>query len=307
VSQYIAGRLLAAIPVLLGISVFVFFMAHLAPGDPVTIMLGLQADAEQMERLREELGLNDPLPVQYFRFLSGAVRGDLGRSLKSNRLVTQEITDRFPRTIQLAAAGMGLAITIGVIAGVVAAAFHRRLTDTATMILAILGVSVPSFWLGLMLIYLFSVRLRWLPVAGADTWRHLVLPAFSLGVLAAAILARMTRSGVLEVLRQDYVRTARAKGLSERVVLYRHALKNALIPVVTIVGLQFGGLLGGTVIIETLFAWPGLGTLAITSILARDFPMVQGIVLYLALGYVLVNLAVDLTYGYLDPRIRYRR
>ncbi|MEW6524264.1 MAG: nickel ABC transporter permease [Bacillota bacterium] len=301
---FIAKRLLSAIPVLLGISILVFGMAHLAPGDPAAIMLGLDATAESIERLREELGLNDPLPVQYWRFLSGALRGDLGRSMRTNRKVVTEIADRFPNTIKLAAAAMALAVVVGVTAGVISASHHGSVVDSGVMVGAILGVSMPAFWLGLMLMYFFSLQLRWLPVQGMGTWKHMVLPAIVLGSGSAAVLARMTRSGMLEVLRQDYVRTARAKGLAQRVVLYRHALKNALIPVVTIIGLQLGGALGGAVIVESLFAWPGVGRLAITALMSRDFPMMQGIVLYLASGYLLANLVVDLVYGYLDPRIR---
>lgn len=304
-TTYVAKRLLGSIPVLIGVSILVFSMMHFLPGDPVRIMLGLEGDAETVLRLRKELGLDDPLAVQYLRFASRALRGDLGRSLKSNRRVIDEITSRFPATLRLTMCGLGIAVTIGVLAGVIAARYYQSTLDSAVMVLAMIGVSMPGFWLGLMLIFVFAVGLRMFPVAGAATPRHLVLPSISLGMVASAIVARMTRSSMLEVMRQDYVRTARSKGLAERVVLYRHALKNALIPVVTVVGLQFGGLLGGAVIIEQVFAWPGLGTLAVTSLQAKDFPMVQGIVLYLAMGYVLVNLTVDLVYGYLDPRIRY--
>jgi peptide/nickel transport system permease protein len=247
----------------------------------------------------------DPVYVQYWRFASGALRGDLGRSFRTNQPVTTEIRNRFVPTLILASAGMILAATIGLLAGVLAGRFHGSIIDNLVMVAAMIGVSMPGFWLGLMLIFLFAVQFGWFPVAGAATAEHVVLPSIALGVGASAILARMTRSSMLEVLRKDYVQTARAKGLSERVVIYKHVLKNSLIPVVTIMGLQFGGLLAGTVIIEQVFAWPGLGTLAITALQARDFPMVQGIVLYIATAYVLVNLTVDLLYCSLDPRIKY--
>ncbi|MEW6546054.1 MAG: nickel ABC transporter permease [Bacillota bacterium] len=305
-STYLAKRVLGTIPVLVGVSILVFSMLHFVPGDPARIMLGMEAGAEDVARLRKQLGLDDPLAVQYLRFAGGALRGDLGRSLKSNRPVVEEITARFPATLKLAFCSLSIAVSVGVVAGVLAAKHHQSLLDNAVMLGAIVGVSVPGFWLGLMLIFLFAVNLRWFPVAGAATLRHLVLPSLSLGLMASAVVARITRSSVLEVMRQDYIRTARSKGLSERIVMYRHALKNALIPVVTVVGLQFGGLLGGAVIVEQVFAWPGLGTLAVTALQARDFPMVQGIVLYMALGYVLVNLIVDVMYSYLDPRIRYQ-
>lgn len=304
-TTYIAKRLVSTIPVMLGVSILVFMMLHMTPGDPARLMAGLEADAEQIAAIRETLGLNDPIWVQYGRFLSGALRGDLGRSFKTHRPVTQEVISRFPATLRLALAGMVLAIVIGIVAGVLAANFHDTILDNVVMVGAMLGVSMPGFWFGLMLIILFAVHLRWFPVAGDATLKHLVLPGMALGIRAAAILARMTRSSMLEVMRKDFVRTAHAKGLNTSVVLYKHVLKNSLIPVVTVVGLQFGGLLAGTVIIEQVFAWPGLGTLAITSLMARDFPMVQGIILYIALAYVLINLLVDLTYSVLDPRIRY--
>lgn len=304
-------RLLHGIPVLLGVSLLAFLLIHIVPGDPVEIMLGNpemggagSVPAEDIERLREELGLNDPLVVQFGRFLAGAARGDLGNSIRSNRPVSEELLTRLPKTVLLASVAMVFAVVIGVTAGVIAASNHRRPTDTVATVVAVTGLSIPNFWLGLLLITFFSVRLRWFPVAGSDSWRHVILPAITLGVAAAAALARMTRSGMLEVLSQDYVTTARSKGLTERAVLYRHALRNALIPVVTVLGLQVGALLGGAVIVEVVFAWPGLGQLAVNSVLARDFPVVQGIVLYTAVVYVLINIGVDLLYAYIDPRIR---
>ena len=302
---YLLKRLVASVPTLLGVSLVIFSMVHLTPGDPVQIMLDVHASAEQVERLRHELGLDLPLPQQYLRFVWGAMHGDLGNSLKSGRPAVTEMLDRLPATLTLALAGMGIAIAVGLVLGVVAAARRDTWVDSLTMVIAMLGVSLPSFWIGILLIYVFGVKLQWLPVAGASTWRHLVLPAITLGTLASSVLARMTRSGMLEVLGSDYIRTARAKGLPDKVVLYRHALKNTLIPVVTIIGVQVGSLIGGTFIIEQLYAWPGVGRLAVGAIQARDYPLVQAIGLYVALGYVLVNLAVDLLYGLLDPRIRY--
>jgi len=302
---YVIKRLMAAVPTLLGVSLVIFSMVHLTPGDPVQVMLDVHASADQVARLRHEMGLDRPLPEQYARFVWGAVRGDLGVSLKSGRPVGAEMADRLPATLLLTFAGMGIAIPFGVLLGVIAAAKRDTWIDSLTMVVAILGVSVPSFWIGIVLMYVFGVRLNVLPVAGASSWKHLILPAITLGALASSVLARMTRSGMLEVLSSDYVRTARAKGLAGKVVLFKHALKNTMIPVVTIIGVQIGSLLGGTFIIEQLYAWPGVGRLAVGAIQARDYPMMQGIGLYVASAYVLVNLVVDMVYGLLDPRIRY--
>lgn len=302
---YALKRLISAIPTVLGVSLVIFAMVHLTPGDPVQVMLDVYASADQVERLRAELGLDRPLPEQYARFLLGALKGDLGNSLKSGRPVGAEMAERLPATLLLALSGMGIAIPLGLFLGVVAAARRDTWVDSLTMVVAMLGVSLPSFWIGIVLIYVFGVQLNLLPVAGASSWKHLILPAITLGTLASSVLARMTRSGMLEVLSSDYIRTARAKGLSAKVVLYRHALKNTLIPVVTIIGVQIGSLLGGTFIIEQLYAWPGVGRLAVGAIQSRDYPMMQGIGLYVAFAYVAVNLAVDLVYGLLDPRIRY--
>ena len=303
--NYIKRRLLSIIPVLFGVSVSVFLVLHLAPGDPARLIVGDEADAEVIERVREQMGLNDPLHVQYGRFASGILSGDLGTSFRTNQPVTQEIVQRIAPTLRLAAVGMVVAVLIGLLAGTVAAVFRGTLVDNSVMVAAMIGVSTPGFWFGIMLIFLFAVTLGWFPSSGASTPKHLVLPAVALGVRAAAILARMTRSSMLEVIRRDFVRTARAKGLNERVVIYRHVLRNSLIPVVTIIGLQFGDLLAGTIIIEQVFAWPGLGTLLVSSLFSRDYPLVQGIVLYIAVGYLVINLLVDLIYGYLDPRISY--
>jgi len=303
---YLAQRVLAAIPVLLGVSLLVFSMLHLVPGDPVRLMLSeFQTTPEQVERLRSQLHLDDPLPVQFGRFVWNASHGDLGASIRSRRPVTQEIADNLPSTLQLAVAGLVVATSLGVSLGIVAAVKQRSWMELISMLVALLGVSMPSFWLGLLLIFLLSLRLRIFPATGGGDLQHLVLPAITLGLGAAAILARLTRSSMLEVLRQEYVTTARAKGLLEWVVIARHALKNALIPVVTIFGLQFGQLLAGTFVVETVFARPGLGRLIIDGILNKDLPIVQGVVLVVAISYVFVNLLVDLAYSVLDPRIRY--
>ncbi|MCB9160983.1 MAG: ABC transporter permease [Caldilineaceae bacterium] len=305
-SRYIINRLLLTIPVLLGVSVLVFAMLHLVPGDPIMAMFAQTgASGRQIEEIKEQLGLNDPLPVQYLRFLSNAVRGDLGKSLWGERDVLDMILEALPSTIRLTIAGMGVAIILGLTLGIIAALNHNSWIDNLTMVTALAGVSIPSFWLGLMLILVFAVNLRWFPIVGQGSWKSIVLPAVALGFGASALIARMTRSELLEVMGQDYIRTARAKGLRSRIVVLRHGLKNALIPVLTIVGLQFGALLGGTVIIETVFARQGLGRIAVEALKARDFPVAQGVVLFVALIYVFVNLIVDLLYAVVDPRIRY--
>jgi len=306
VLQYLVKRLLAAVPVLLGISVAVFLMMHLVPGDPAKMMLGeLAVQKEAIDNLRRQLGLDDPIPVQYWRFLRGALRGDLGRSVLENQPVARMIWQALPSTIELTLAGLGIAIALGFILGVTAAVRQNSWVDNASMVVALWGVSMPSFWMGLLLIFLFSLKLGWLPATGQGGLERLLMPAFTLGYVASAVIARLVRSSMLEVLRQDYVRTARAKGLADRLVIYRHALKNALIPVVTVLGLQFGALLGGAVVIETVFSRPGIGRLAVTSILSKDFQVTQGTVLMSAVFYTLVNIAVDFSYAFLDPRIRY--
>jgi peptide/nickel transport system permease protein len=297
---------MAAVPVVLGVSVAVFLMLHLVPGDPISVMFADSAlPPEQIAMLRQQLGLDDPLPVQYARFVGRALQGDLGRSIRSNRPVLQEILNQLPSTIQLTIAAMGVAVLVGMTLGCLAALGRNTWLDLVSMAIALLGVSMPSFWLGLMLIFLFSVALGWLPATGEGGLERLIMPALALGLFAAAVIARLTRSSMLEVLGQEYVRTARAKGLRERVVVIRHALSNALIPVVTMVGLQAGILLSGAVVIETVFSRQGLGRLIVNGILAKDFPVVQGAVLFTALMYVLVNLLVDLAYAWIDPRIHY--
>ncbi|MDR7485231.1 MAG: ABC transporter permease [Armatimonadota bacterium] len=304
--RFLFKRLVAALPVLVGISVAVFLMMHLVPGDPAKMMLGeLAVDEEVVANFRHQLGLDDPIPVQYWRFLRNALRGDLGRSILENQPVARMIWQVLPSTVELTLAGMGVAVLLGGALGITAAVRHHTWVDNGSMLLALWGVSMPSFWMGLLLIFLFSLKLGWLPATGQGGWVRLVMPAFTLGYVAAAVIARLVRSSMLEVLRQDYVRTARAKGLAERLVVYRHALRNALIPVVTVMGLQFGALLGGTVVIETVFSRPGIGRLAVTSILSKDFQVTQGTVLMSAVFYTLVNIIVDASYAALDPRIRY--
>ncbi len=304
---YLRRRALLLVPTLLGVLIVTFSLIHLAPGDPVLVMLGeYAASAQDVARLRAELGLNDPLPLQYVRYMERAIRGDLGRSIRSHRAVLDEITDRYGPTLQLTLAAMVVSIVLGGILGVIAASTKRTAVDSMTMAASLVGLSMPSFWLGLLLILVFALYLGWFPITEVGGIRTLILPAITLGMPGAAVLARVTRSSLLETLRQDYVRTARAKGVHERTVVYSHALRNALIPVLTIIGLQFGGRMAGAVIVESVFARPGLGRLAVTAILSRDFPLVQGIVLVSATTYVFVNLAVDVCYAALDPRIRYQ-
>ncbi len=301
---YLARRLLQMIPVLLGVVFLVFYMLHLVPGDPAQIMAGERADPAQLERVRERLGLDDPLHIQYVRYLGNAIQGDLGESVRNNRPVTQEVfSARYWITLQLAGMSILLAVFIGLIAGVVSAIWRYSLFDTVIMLIALFGLSMPNFWLGIMLIYWFSVQLSVFPAAGWGTAAQMVLPVITLGTAGAAVIARMTRSSMLEVINQDYIRTARAKGVREAVVIYKHALRNAMIPVVTVVGLQFGFFLGGSVLTETVFAINGLGRLMVSAIYARDFPVIQGAVLVASVSFMVVNLLVDLTYRLLNKRI----
>ena len=303
--QYTLRRVLIAIPSILGVMIIVFAMVRLAPGDPAQLLAGEFADAETIELIRERFGLNQSLPEQFIRFVGGVVQGDLGRSTRSNREVTADLAVYFPNTLELALGAIVVAIVFGIPMGIIAALRPNSPVDLVVMLAALLGVSMPVFWFGLLAILIFSVELGWFPVAGRGTLRHLVLPAITLSASSLAIIARMTRSSMLEVLGQDFVRTARAKGLFGRGVVLKHALRNALVPVVTVVGLQFGALLAGAVITETVFTWPGIGSLLVQSILARDYPVVQGAVLLIAVSFIFVNLVVDLIYGYIDPRIRY--
>lgn len=305
-TTYIIRRLLQSLIVLFGVSVAVSFMAQVAPGDPALTLLGDNASPEALAALRQQLGLNDPAWVQYLKFLQRlCTEGSLGDSTRTGRPVVTEIMDRFPYTLQLTLSAMVLATVLGIVSGVVAAVFRGKLPDFIVLIGTTIGLSFPSFWVALLMILLFSVRLHWLPVAGAGDWKNLVMPTLTLALPSIATKARLTRSAMLEVLGQDYIRTAYAKGLPERIVIYRHALRNALLPVITIVGLQFGGLLGGAFITESIFGWPGVGQLAVNSILQRDFPVVQGTVLLVTGAFVLTNLIVDVLYAWADPRIRY--
>lgn len=334
--SYVLRRLLGLVPVLFGITLLVFLFLQLIPGDPAQAILGERGTPEQLAALREKLGLNRPLYVQYLAFVKSVLTGDLGTSTVSTIPVAEELKRRWPATFELALAATLVAVALGIPVGILAAVRKNSLLDTLSMSLSLVGVSMPVFWLGLLLVYLFAVNLHWLPTGGRlstdlaidfrpltgflvldgllsvrpqvlwDALRHLLLPALTLGTIPLAILTRITRSAMLEVLSQDYVRTARAKGLSERQVILKHALKNALLPVVTIVGLQFGTLLGGAILTETIFSWPGIGSYIYEGILNRDYPVVQAGVLVVALAFVLVNLLVDLSYALLDPRIQYR-
>lgn len=304
-TTYIFRRLLTVIPTLLGVLLAVFLMVRLAPGDPAQLLAGEFATPETLADIRQRFGLDQPWYTQLGLYTLNVLRGDLGESVRTRKPVTYELSQYFPNTIRLTLGAMLIALLIGIPAGIIAAIRPGTIFDLLAMLGALIGVSMPVFWFGLMAILIFSVQLGWFPVAGTGTLWHLVLPAITLGTGTAAILARMTRSAMLEVLSQDYIRTARAKGVAGRVVVFKHALRNALIPVVTITGLQFGGLLEGAVITETVFAWPGIGQLLVGSILARDYPVVQGAVLLIAAAFILINLVVDLLYGAIDPRIRY--
>jgi len=304
--RYIGRRLLGALPVLWGVATLVFVVMRLLPGDPAALMLSeAGGSAEAIAGMRASLGFDDPLIVQYVRYLSSLLQADLGVSLFSHRAVVTIIAEQLPSTIALAVAAMIVAVGLGVTMGVTAAARHGAWLDRLITAIAATGVSIPIFWSALILIWLFSLRLGWLPATGQGSLAHLIMPALVLGFASAAVIARLVRASLLDTLEQDYVNTARAKGLVEGVVLMRHAFRNALIPVVTVIGLQFGFLLGGTVVIETIFSRQGIGRLMVDAILWKDFPVVQGIVLLAALVYTLVNLTVDAAYAYLDPRIRY--
>jgi ABC-type dipeptide/oligopeptide/nickel transport system permease component len=301
---FLLRRLLLTIPVLFGVATLVFALIHLVPGDPAQAMLGEGASAQDLVELRERLGLDRPLLVQYTTFLSGLVRGDLGMSLSRNEPVTMLILERIPATAELAFAAMAVAMSLAIPLGIAAAVWRATAVDQVAMTMALIGISVPNFWLGPLMAILFSVELGWLPVSGRGTWQHLVLPATTLGAALAAILARMTRASLLDELRELYVLAASARGASRLRVVVRHAFRNSLIPIVTIIGLQFGSVLTGTVITETIFAWPGIGRLLIQSIGFRDYPLVQGCILLIAVTYVAMNLLTDVAYGWLDPRIR---
>jgi peptide/nickel transport system permease protein/oligopeptide transport system permease protein len=302
---FVARRLLLAIPTLFGVLVVVFLLLYIAPGDPVMEMVGERADAETIARLRAELRLDDPVPVQFAHYAGGVITGDLGTSYITGRPIARDILERFPKTLQLATAAMLLAASLGITIGVLSARRPGSGFDRFAMASAYLGISFPVYWVGLILILVFAVTLRWLPPSGFGRPEFLVLPALALGTRSIAFLARMTRSAMLEVLNSDFIRTARAKGLRERVVLARHALRNALIPIITVLGLDFGYYLTGSILTETIFSWPGLGRYVVNAIARRDLPAIQGSVLFLSLVFVLVNLMTDLLYAKADPRVRY--
>jgi len=331
--SYIIRRLLSLIPTLLGVSIIVFLFLRMIPGDPALALAGEHASEENVERIREEFGLNKPLHEQYFTYVGKVLRGDLGRSILSRRPISEELKTRFPATIELSICALIVALVVGLPAGIISATKRNSIFDNIAMVGSLLGISMPIFWLGLMLNWFFAVQLGWLPSvtrldanielqritnllivdsiltgnaeALLNAVQHLILPAVALGTIPMAIIARMTRSAMLEVLEQDYVRTARAKGLRERAVIIRHALGNALLPVITIVGLQVGVLLSGAVLTETIFAWPGIGRWLYLSILSRDYPIVQGMALFITILFLIVNLLVDISYAMVDPRIRY--
>ena len=330
---YITKRLLMLIPVLLGVSIIVFSLVRLAPGDPAIAIAGEHASIQTLEAIREKYGLDKPLPIQYWIWLKDALHGDLGRSIVSSEHITKEIMERFPNTFELALFAMILAVIIGTIAGVISASKQYSALDYTTMVLALFGVSMPVFWLGIMLMMIFGVWLRWLPIGGRidimisfqritgfylldslitgnfaaffSSLRYLILPSVALATIPMATIARVTRSSMLEVLRQDFIRTERAKGLSERMVIYKHAVRNAMIPVITVIGLNFGLLLAGAILTETVFSWPGIGRYVVNAVNMRDYPVVQGCVLFFALMFVIVNLITDIIYVYIDPRIHY--
>lgn len=302
--KYVLKRILLLIPVLLGVSLLVFAIMSLTPGDPAQLILGENAPREAVLKLKEEMGLNDPFFIQYLRFVKNAILGDFGRSYTTGREVFGEIFARFPNTFILAILGIIISVCIGIPIGIISATRQYSFLDSFSMIIALLGVSMPVFWLGLMLILMFSVKLGWLPSGGFDGFKSIILPAVTLGVGSAAIITRMTRSSMLEVIRQDYIRTARAKGVAEKVVINKHALKNALIPIITVVGLQFGNLLGGAVLTESVYSWPGVGRLMVDAIRQKDTPTVLAAVVFLAAAFSVVNLLVDILYAYVDPRIK---
>ncbi len=303
--RYLAQRLAASLVTLWGVSLIVFLMVRLLPGDPARMIAGLLASEEETTRIRVQLGLTEPIHVQYGIFMSRLVRGNLGVSARTSRPVASEVLERLPNTLRLVVASSVVATAVGMAAGVMSAARPYSLFDYGLSVVALFGISMPVYWLGLMLIIVFAIQLNWLPAAGADQPGSLVMPALTLGAFSMAIVARMTRSSLLEVLNQDYVRTARSKGVRETVVVIRHALRNALIPIITAAGLQFGSLLGGAVLTESVFGWPGMGQLLVDSIFSRDYPVVQGIVLTFSTLFIATNLVVDLLYAYVDPRIHY--
>jgi len=307
---FVLKRLALAVPVLLGIATIIFFLMFAIPGDPVQLLMGQHGDPETAATIRAELGLDKPLYVQYFRFIGRLLKGDLGRSYRQRREVTEILFERLPATLKLGTAALCLAVFFGIAAGIIAALNRNKPVDGVVMVGSLIGISTPVFWLGLMLIVVFAVRLKWLPVAGYGTGgdlRHLVLPAVSLSLVYLGYIARITRSSLLEVIGMEFLRTARAKGLGQRTAAVKHGLRNALIPIVTVIGLNFAGLLGGAVATETVFAWPGIGRAMVDAIRMRDIPVIEGGVILLSLSFVLINLLVDISYSFIDPRVKLER
>lgn len=303
---YLVKRLLGLLPTLLIVAVLVFLFVHMLPGDPARLAAGVEADAQTVELVRKDLGLDKPLPRQFVDFFVHMVQADFGTSLRTKRPVSTEIAERFLPTLLLTLASMAWSVVFGMAIGIASAVYRNRWPDRLGMTLAVSGISFPAFALGMLLMEIFSVSLGWLPTVGADSWRHYILPSVTLGAGVAAVMARFTRASFIEVVHEDFVRTARAKGLDERAVIFRHCLRNALIPVVTMMGLQFGFLLGGSIVVETVFNWPGVGRLLVDAVTMRDYPVIQALVLLFSLEFILINLIVDLLYGFINPTIRYR-
>ncbi|TDS73016.1 glutathione ABC transporter permease GsiC [Comamonas sp. JUb58] len=304
--RYLLKRLLGLIPTLLIVAVLVFGFVHMLPGDPARLAAGPEAGPETIELVRKDLGLDLPMHQQFIRFFSNALQGDFGKSIRTKRPVSQEIAERFGPTFWLTVMAMAWSVVLGMFLGIVSAVWRNQWPDRLGMTLAVSGISFPSFALGMLLMQYFSVKLGWLPTVGADSWKHYVLPSLTLGAAVAAVMARFTRSSFIDILKEDYVRTARAKGLKETVVVIKHGLRNAMIPVVTMMGLQFGFLLGGSIVVEVVFNWPGMGRLLVDAVEMRDYPIIQALVLLFSLEFILINLVVDLLYAWINPTIRYR-
>ena len=304
-TSYFIKRLLGLLPTLLIVAVLVFLFVHMLPGDPARLAAGPDADPQTVALVRQDLGLDRPLPEQFVSFFTRMLQGDFGTSMRTRRPVSTEIAERFMPTLLLTLASMGWAVVLGMTIGVVSAVFRNEWPDRIGMTIAVSGISFPAFALGMLLMQIFSVKLGWLPTVGADSWRHYVLPSLTLGAAVAAVMARFTRASFVEVMQEDFVRTARAKGLKERTVITKHCLRNALIPVVTMMGLQFGFLLGGSIVVEVVFNWPGLGRLLVDAVTTRDYPVIQTLVLLFSLEFILINLIVDVLYGFINPTIRY--
>ena len=304
-TSYFIKRLLGLLPTLLIVAVLVFLFVHMLPGDPARLAAGPDADPQTVALVRQDLGLDRPLPEQFVSFFTRMLQGDFGTSMRTRRPVSTEIAERFMPTLLLTLASMGWAVVLGMTIGVVSAVFRNEWPDRIGMTIAVSGISFPAFALGMLLMQIFSVKLGWLPTVGADSWRHYVLPSLTLGAAVAAVMARFTRASFVEVMQEDFVRTARAKGLKERTVIAKHCLRNALIPVVTMMGLQFGFLLGGSIVVEVVFNWPGLGRLLVDAVTTRDYPVIQTLVLLFSLEFILINLTVDVLYGFINPTIRY--